>query len=349
MKIAVIPAHNEEETIKETIEGLLGQTDPLDLILVMADNCSDDTIERARSIDFVRVMVRETVDNKYKKAGAINQGLCFLQENIAGIDFILLMDADTILAEDAVEAATKRLIEGPGLAAVCSRAGVKPWSETNATGITSWFLHRLQRAEYALYDSQRVETWTNIKVVHGMAALHRWEALVEVGFYDAINITEDYELTLSYKEAGWRVSVDLDFRAWTEVPTSLADLWKQRVRWYRGGVDALRDHGWNEATSGDIMAHVSGNLMFVLLNLVSFLFIVRSFQEGGFHFSPVLMTLIALNLLLSLYRLKYIGEIDILDVLIKVVIVPDMLFSIGNYISLWWSYFLSFSARETSW
>ena len=68
--IALVPAHNEAEQISETIESLQDQTVPPDEIIVVADNCTDDTVAIARG--FAGVAVMETVDNRHKKAGALN-------------------------------------------------------------------------------------------------------------------------------------------------------------------------------------------------------------------------------------------------------------------------------------
>ena len=68
--VCLVPAHNEEEQIAATIESLLAQTIPVKII-VSADNCTDRTVEIARS--YPGVIVRQTVENSHKKAGALNQ------------------------------------------------------------------------------------------------------------------------------------------------------------------------------------------------------------------------------------------------------------------------------------
>jgi len=68
----LIPAHDEELTIQGTLESLRAQTRQPDRIIVVADNCTDDTAEiaRGRGAD-----VFTTVGNTEKKAGALNQAL----------------------------------------------------------------------------------------------------------------------------------------------------------------------------------------------------------------------------------------------------------------------------------
>ena len=66
----LIPAHNEAGCIGETIASLLSQDHQPARIVVVADNCADDTVAIARAAG---VEVFETVGNTKKKAGALNQ------------------------------------------------------------------------------------------------------------------------------------------------------------------------------------------------------------------------------------------------------------------------------------
>src|ERR671932_775536 len=67
---ALIPCHNEQECLPQAIQSLLLQTRPPDRIVVVADNCTDDTVKVGRSCG---VDVWKTVANHYKKVGALNQ------------------------------------------------------------------------------------------------------------------------------------------------------------------------------------------------------------------------------------------------------------------------------------
>ena len=66
----LVPAHNEGDQILTTLDGLRRQTLSPTRILVVADNCSDDTVALARTAG---AEVYETVGNAHKKAGALNQ------------------------------------------------------------------------------------------------------------------------------------------------------------------------------------------------------------------------------------------------------------------------------------
>ena len=66
----LVPAHDEADQIAATLEGLRRQTLPPTRVVVVADNCSDETVAIARAAG---AEVFETVGNGDKKAGALNQ------------------------------------------------------------------------------------------------------------------------------------------------------------------------------------------------------------------------------------------------------------------------------------
>ncbi len=342
---AIIPAHNEEKAIRDTILDLINQTLPIS-VLVVADNCIDNTIEIITELQkkHPNIFLMETVNNSKRKAGAINQGLRTLDSDL---DAVLLMDADTRIHPKAIEKGWHKLYKKPNLAAVCSKAGVLP-SNSNTGNPLSWLLYRLQRLEYSTFDSQRVETLNRIKVVHGMAALHRWKALQEVGFYDEGNLVEDYELTLRYKEHGWNVTVALEMQAWTDVPISWREWWVQRLRWNRGGLDTLKQHGWNKVTKGDILQHIWINILilFQWFFLIAFIFMIIN---GNILMHAVIVLAVLFGMANAIYRLNYLENVSICDFLVRVFIIPEMVY--GYIITLNWyhAYLLFLSRKQQSW
>ena len=68
-----MPAHNEENIIRSTIESILTQTVKVDVV-VISDNSTDNTVSIVKSIAATdsRVSLIETVGNKFKKSGALN-------------------------------------------------------------------------------------------------------------------------------------------------------------------------------------------------------------------------------------------------------------------------------------
>jgi biofilm PGA synthesis N-glycosyltransferase PgaC len=79
----LVPAHNESEQILATLEGLRDQTLPPTRTIVVADNCSDDTVALALAAG---AEVFETTGNTAKKAGALNQAWTFRFRRVAAGD-----------------------------------------------------------------------------------------------------------------------------------------------------------------------------------------------------------------------------------------------------------------------
>jgi len=341
---AIIPAHNEELVISQTIRSLQNQTVKPQRIIVIVDNCSDLTEKVAR---FERAETFVTKNNKHKKAGAYNQ---FLQSvGRHEVDFLLLMDADTILAKNAIEVGIEHF-QDQRVAAVCSKAGVQELQGHH--NFFEKFIYRLQKIEYGLYDSQRIETYDHIKVVHGMAALHRWRCLKEAGLFNEDCITEDYYLTLIYKKLGYLVVPELKMKAWTSVPVNALELCNQRIRWNRGGIDALRELGWNKGTYKDILMHIWGNfvnivLFYVYIRWISYMIDIERYQIT-YHW--LILFIIIFYLYDRIYRIrKYVDNMEKKDWFIVFSLIPEMIYGQLQTTILYISYVKSLMKTNKNW
>lgn len=188
---AVIPTHSGAECIEATIRTLVVQTIAVD-VYVVSDNNTDETVEIVTKLqtEFPNLFLMESVDNRAKKAGALNQGLLGDWELLKRYDFIWIQDDDTVVALDIIQRGIEKMNQYPELGVVISRAGVRPM-EKEAGLWRHWhcLLQCLQEIEYAGFDAERVGTWGNIKVAHGMAALFRAETMEEV-----VKYTLNYEM-----------------------------------------------------------------------------------------------------------------------------------------------------------
>lgn len=239
MIVALIPAHNEEAGIVQTIKSLQAQTHSPNRIVVSADNCSDNTVSLAR---LAGAEVYETVDNAYKKAGALNQALELILPTLGPGDFILVLDADGVLSEDWIEIAVSTL--EPSMGAISGVCVVR-----DHPGI----LPLLQGAEYA-QDFRRVaRNKGNPNVLSGAAAMFTYGALsrlmtVRGKVFDEKSLTEDFEITLTLKMLGFQPRCSKNLIVTTDVMTTWGDLYRQRLRWQRGTLETLHGIGYNWVT-----------------------------------------------------------------------------------------------------
>ena len=247
---ALVPAHDEALTIAATLESLWGQSRPPDRIVVVADNCTDDTADIARQHG---AEVFTTVSNTHKKAGALNQALSgMLFDNIDTRDVVLVMDADSVLVPEFLETAMARLEADPDLIAV---GGV--FYGERGSGLVG----QLQRNEYTRYQRYISRRLGKVFVLTGTASLFRTYALKAVAdsrgellpgdpgeVYDTLAMTEDNEMTLSLKTLGAKMVSPMQCHVITELMPNWRALWRQRMRWQRGALENIGAYGLTRAT-----------------------------------------------------------------------------------------------------
>lgn len=245
----LIPAHNEEGCITETLASLRSQSHPPARIVVVADNCTDGTVRLARA---ARVDVLETLDNDKKKAGALNQALSQVLPGLGENDCVMVMDADTTLDAGFLEAAVWRLSDDRALMSV---GGLFYGEEGN--GLIGLF----QRNEYTRYQRELKRRRGRVFVLTGTASVFRPRALRAVAeergrnlpgvpgdVYDTIALTEDNELTIALKSLGALMISPPDCTVVTEVMPTWRSLWNQRLRWQRGALENLGAYGLRPST-----------------------------------------------------------------------------------------------------
>jgi cellulose synthase/poly-beta-1,6-N-acetylglucosamine synthase-like glycosyltransferase len=341
---ALVPAHNEEDQIGDAVLALLRQTRPLDLILVVADNCTDGTVDVVRQIQrsHPTVVLLETIGNATRKAGALNQGLHHLGGRF---EFVLQQDADSVLDHRFLAAALDELAADPRIGGCSGRYQAKAYA---GLGGAACFLWQLQRMDYLRYDSMRMESPRNPAVLSGTGSLFRADALGAVGGWDEASLVEDFSMTLDLKGAGWGVAVARRAYTRTDVPLTVAALWRQRMRWQRGTVDELRKRGWAPHTRADIATQAL--LMFLLLAQILFLasVAVAAFLVHEIHWNPWFLVVPAVVTADRLYRLRYYPDLRVRDVVMTVLPVEDM-FNVFKQCYFTSAYVKSLRFADQSW
>ena len=294
--VALIPAHNEAAGIAFALDSMDRQSRRPDLVVVIADNCTDDTEQVVKRRG--GAIVVSTVDNAHKKAGALNLVLERLLPRLQPTDAVLVLDADSALDEGFVEGALARLgtLTRDGSAKTIGGVG-----GTFRGGRGGGFVGMLQRNEYARYarDVRRIKG--KVLVLTGTAALFSVAALRRVvqarafgvvpggvgQVYDTNVLTEDNELTLALLHLGYAVLSPRECRLETEIMTTWGDLWQQRVRWKRGALENLMDYGLTQITwrywCRQLLTHLG-----VLVTAVYVVSLAYSAAlTGGIHVHPI--------------------------------------------------------------
>lgn len=249
--VALLPAHDEEASIGAAIDSLRAQTRPPEHIVVVADNCTDRTIEIARGRG---VEVYETAGNTDKKAGALNQVLDQLMPTLGDHAQVLVMDADCTLDPEFLAVARANLRD-PALGGC---------GGTFRGGPGGGLVGTFQRNEYARYERDVRRLRGKALVLTGTASVFPVGVLREVvaarrdgrlpdksgagSVYDVRVLTEDNELSLALLHLGFDILAPAACTLETEVMPTWRELGAQRLRWKRGALENLADYGWTRVT-----------------------------------------------------------------------------------------------------
>ena len=246
----LIPARNEALHIGATLLSLSRQTVQPTTVWVIADNCTDTTVDVARDHG---AEVYTTIANVHRKAGGLNQLLARLLPTFGPFDAVLVMDADTVMVDDFIE---RSVAEFEALLELDAVGGV--FFGDDAPGL----LAQLQRNEYLRYGREISRRQGRVFVLTGTATLFRADALAAVAaargsvlpgipgdVYDTYSLTEDNELTIAMKTLGASMVSPHGCRVRTELMPTWPDLWHQRQRWQRGALENIGMYGMSSATA----------------------------------------------------------------------------------------------------
>ncbi|MBU0762992.1 MAG: glycosyltransferase family 2 protein [Candidatus Altiarchaeota archaeon] len=224
----VIPAHNEEKVIKSTIQSVLDATYPKDVeVIVVDDGSKDDTSKIVSGIARKLKNVRLLKTNHLGKAKAVNHGI-----KNTDAEVVIMLDADSFILPDA-------LIKF-----------IEVFQDSNvgaASGIIRVVLNKnplvwYQDFEYVLSSMWRyiIDKLDITYILPGFCAFRR-RAIIEVGGFETDTLSEDFDIGLKLRKAGWHIIMGKSVMH-TNVPQTLGGVARQRIRWGRGTMQVIRKH-----------------------------------------------------------------------------------------------------------
>jgi len=226
----IVPCYNEQDVIVPSLKSTIAQTYPNLEILVVDDGSSDRTYELAKMFEFDDGHRSLKVLSKVNggKSRALNFGIEKAKGNL-----ICCVDADSKLDKFAVELLVQHF-KNPEIAAVAGSVSVVN---------TDTFLTKLQALEYiqGLNMVKNGQAFLKlVNIIPGPLGMFRKDAMEKVGYYSHDTFAEDCDLTLSLIAEGYKIDFEPDAVAHTEAPEDLLDLLKQRYRWTRGILQAIK-------------------------------------------------------------------------------------------------------------
>ncbi len=227
----MIPAHNEEVVIEETITYLFNNLNYQNFeVLVTNDGSTDKTqeiLERLQ-LTYPRLRVINIVKNK-GKAHAFNIGMHFAKG-----EYILSNDADTIPEPDALMKYMNFFIHNRDMNTSAVTANMDVQNRSTMLGKSqtveiSSIVGTIKRSQTSINDSMYAYSGAN--------TLYKKDFLIDVGGFRQDRATEDISIAWDYQTIGAvpRFAPNIVFHM--NVPESIPQLYKQRKRWAQGGTE----------------------------------------------------------------------------------------------------------------
>jgi cellulose synthase/poly-beta-1,6-N-acetylglucosamine synthase-like glycosyltransferase/peptidoglycan/xylan/chitin deacetylase (PgdA/CDA1 family) len=297
----IVPAYNEAVGIERGVRSLADSDYPEFEIVVVDDGSDDgtgDIVERAQ-IPGVR-LIRQANQGKPK---ALNNGI-----EHARHDIVVTVDGDTVFERQTL----RRLVQPFRFENVGAVSG------NTKIGNRQGLLGRWQHIEYVMgfnLDRRMYEVLDCMPTVPGAIGAFRKQALADVGRVSSATLAEDTDVTMAIGRAGWRTVYVQDARAWTEAPSTLGQLWRQRYRWAYGTIQSVYKHRGAVLVKGDRIGRRAVPYLFlfqVVMPLCAPL--IDLFALYGIFFLdplPIALAWIAFNLVqlgLGLYAFRLDGE-----------------------------------------
>lgn len=224
----LVPCFNESEQLRETLAYLDAIDYPDYEIICINDGSRDNTAEilNALSEQYSRLRVIHLTTNG-GKARALNVGALMAKHEI-----LVCIDSDAVLDPNAVRWLVAQFENSPRLAAVTGNPRIRN---------RSTLLGKIQVGEFSsiiglIKRAQRI--YGRIFTVSGVVVAFRRAALQRVGFWHSDTATDDIDISWRLQLDHWDIRYEPNALCWILMPETYGGLWRQRLRWARGGAEA---------------------------------------------------------------------------------------------------------------
>jgi len=320
--LLLIPAHNEELLLPETIKSLKRQNYPQDLfdIVVIADHCTDKTTSIAQE---EKVLCREYENRKNKGKGfALNW--FFENNSLEGYHAVVFVDADAVLDSNFLGVMNDRLLSGQKI--IQAYNDIRNYDKNPLTRliyITS-FLKNL-----SFYEAKNRLGLSSALMGVGMCIDK--DILKKIG-WKALSVGEDWEYYAQLISQGEKVNFASTTRVYAQEAVSLKGGFSQRVRWAGGKFEVMSKYGfkmlWKGVRTFDIYKMdaafnilIPNYSMLLNLNIICLLSSLLFGRSLLIWFSLFLLFLLGLYFSIGLW----LGKAD-RKMILSVSIIPAFLF-----------------------
>lgn len=228
-KVAIlIPAHNEAMVIEQTIESLLPQLQPSHRLVVIADNCDDQTADLARKKG-VTAIERANLEQR-GKGYALDYGIRFLASDPP--DVVIVIDSDMIAAPKTIDELSKmccqsgRPVQGIDLL----EPPLNPTAKETISALAFLVKNRVRATGLARLGLPCLLAGTGMAIP--------WAALSKVIIASG-NLVEDMQLGIDLAIAGYPALFCENAQVIGTFPNQEQAAKTQRTRWEHGHLKTL--------------------------------------------------------------------------------------------------------------
>jgi cellulose synthase/poly-beta-1,6-N-acetylglucosamine synthase-like glycosyltransferase len=327
----LVPAFNEEAVIVESVRSLLALRYPHHEVIVVNDGSTDatvDVLQAAFDLAPVRWALRDEIESARVRGAYVSRrhrNLVVVDKENGGRSdalnagiraarhpYVCVIDADSLLGEDALLQLAKPLLDEPAfVAAAGGTIRIANDCRVDHGRVVEVFLPKSRLPTFQVVEYLRAFLvarvgWASMNalaIISGAFGLFHRADLEAVGGYWTSTVGEDFELTVRLhrhlRERGepYRVAFVADPVCWTEVPDTLAALGRQRRRWQRGTWETLRRH-WRTIL----------NRRYGWMGLLAMPVLVAEFVSPAFWLFGLILTIVAwaFGLLSTLYFVAFV-------------------------------------------
>lgn len=300
----MVPAHNEEQMIGNTVEYLLNDLNYDNYeVLVVDDGSQDKTPEILSDLQKKYSQLRVLrIDDNQGKAHAFNVGMFFARG-----EYILSNDADTIPEKDALlkYMAYFERPEGINYAAITANMDVSN---------RSTILGKSQTVEFSSIVGiiKRSQTAVNntMYAYSGANTMYRKRFLIDVGGFRQDRATEDISIAWDHTFMNVTPKFAPDIVFFMNVPETITDLFKQRCRWAQGGTEVwlsilplpqILRHPWKNRYVLTMIVDMTLSILwsfFLVVTTIIFILLMLYFAVTGNYeriFHGIVMSMIFVN------------------------------------------------------
>lgn len=211
----IVPAHNEEEGIADTIHNLEKIDYPNFEVIVVNDGSTDKTSQVLDKLakEYPKWLRVINLSPNGGKAKALNMGILMSKGEL-----ILTIDADCFINADVLKWMAWHFENSPRVGAITGNPRI-----LNRTTL----LAKVQLGEYSsiiglIKRTQRI--LGKVLTVSGVIAAFRKNALKDCGFFDSDTVTEDIDITWKLQRRFWDVRFEPRALCWILTPETVRGL-----------------------------------------------------------------------------------------------------------------------------